>query len=177
MQLHRLFVESPLCSHFHVFIVHGMCPLLLCTFVYCGVVLYAVLFSSVAGYLVCWVLLHYHCHWVKINFQSNNNNNNKNIKMIIKIQHVSPTQGHRRVYEVYRKVSRLLLFNCLGERRREKMSRSHFRKPIVSVCHVTPRCEHALFLHECFFKFLFRFVCDGWQNRATCLHQFLHEAW
>jgi hypothetical protein len=33
--------------------------------------------------------------------------------------------------------------------------RSHFRKPIASVCHVTPLCEHALFLHECFFDFVF----------------------
>jgi hypothetical protein len=38
------------------------------------------------------------------------------------------------------------------------------------------RCEHALFLHECFFDFVFRFVRDGWQNRATYLHQVLHEA-
>jgi hypothetical protein len=28
--------------------------------------------------------------------------------------------------------------------------RPHFRKPIASVCHVTPHCEHGLFLHECF---------------------------
>jgi hypothetical protein len=48
-------------------------------------------------------------------------------------------------------------------------------KPIESVCHVIPRCEHALFLHECFSTFLC-FVCDGWQNRATCLHQVLREA-
>jgi hypothetical protein len=56
------------------------------------------------------------------------------------------------------------------------MPRSHFRKPIASVCHVTLRCEHALLLHECFFDIVFRFVCDGWQNRATCLHQVLREA-
>jgi hypothetical protein len=30
------------------------------------------------------------------------------------------------------------------------------------VCHVTPRCEHSLFLHECFFDFVFRFICSGW---------------
>jgi hypothetical protein len=36
---------------------------------------------------------------------------------------------------------------------------------------VTPRCEH-----ECFFDFLFSFACDGWQSRATCLYQVLHEA-
>jgi hypothetical protein len=66
--------------------------------------------------------------------------------------------------------------NCLGDIRWEGRPRSHFRKPIASDCHVTPRCEHALFLHECFFDFVFRFVCDGRQNRATCLHQILPEA-
>jgi hypothetical protein len=39
-----------------------------------------------------------------------------------------------------------------------------------------PRCEHALLLYECFFDFVFRFACDGWQNRAMCLHQVLREA-
>jgi hypothetical protein len=39
---------------------------------------------------------------------------------------------------------------------------------------VTPRREHALFLHEYFFDVVFRFVCDGWQNRAICLHQIVH---
>jgi hypothetical protein len=53
----------------------------------------------------------------------------------------------------------------------EGRPRSHFCKPTASVCHVTPRCEHTLFLHEYFFDFVFHFVCDGWQNRATCLHQ------
>jgi hypothetical protein len=67
--------------------------------------------------------------------------------------------------------------NCLGERRWEGRPRPHFHKPIISVCHVTQRCEHALILHECFFYFVFRFVCDGWQNRATCLHQVFCEAW
>jgi hypothetical protein len=46
-------------------------------------------------------------------------------------------------------------------------------KSVASVCHVTPRCEHALFLQECFFDFMFRFVCNGWQNQAMCLHQVL----
>jgi hypothetical protein len=46
------------------------------------------------------------------------------------------------------------------------------RKPIASVCHVTPHCEQALFLHECFFDFVFHFVCNGWQIRATCLIKF-----
>jgi hypothetical protein len=49
-------------------------------------------------------------------------------------------------------------------------------KPIASVCHVTPRCEHTMFLHKCFFDLVFHFVCDGWQNRAKCLHKVLHEA-
>jgi hypothetical protein len=40
-------------------------------------------------------------------------------------------------------------------------ARSHFRKPIASVCHVTLRCEHVLFLHECFFDFVFPFGRDG----------------
>jgi hypothetical protein len=38
-------------------------------------------------------------------------------------------------------------YNYLGERRWEGRSRSHFRKPIASVCHVTLHCEHTLFLH------------------------------
>jgi hypothetical protein len=59
--------------------------------------------------------------------------------------------------------------NCLGERWWQGRPRSHFRKPIASVCHVTPRCEHALFLYEYFSDFVFPFLCDGWQNRATCL--------
>jgi hypothetical protein len=54
--------------------------------------------------------------------------------------------------------------------------RSDFCKPIASVYHVTPGCEHALFLHKCFFDIMFCFVCNGWQNRATCLHQVLCEA-
>jgi hypothetical protein len=32
---------------------------------------------------------------------------------------------------------------------------------------VTLLCEHALFLNECFFDFMFHFVCDGWQNQAS----------
>jgi hypothetical protein len=40
---------------------------------------------------------------------------------------------------------------------------------------VTPCCEHALFLHECFFDFVFCFVCDRWQNRAICPLQVLGE--
>jgi hypothetical protein len=66
--------------------------------------------------------------------------------------------------------------NCLSESRWKEKPRPHFHMPIASVCHVTPRCEHTLFLYECFFDFMFRFVCDGWQNRAMCLHQVLCEA-
>jgi hypothetical protein len=65
--------------------------------------------------------------------------------------------------------------NCLGERW-EGRPRSHFCKPIASVCHVTLRCGHALFLHKCFFDFMFHFFCDGWQNWTVCLHQILCEA-
>jgi hypothetical protein len=65
--------------------------------------------------------------------------------------------------------------NWLDERRRDGRQRSHFHKPIASVCHMTPPCEHALFLYECFSDFVFRFVCNGWQNWATRLLQVLHE--
>jgi hypothetical protein len=37
---------------------------------------------------------------------------------------------------------------------------------------VTPRSEHALFLHECFFDFVFRFACDGSQNRQRVCIKF-----
>jgi hypothetical protein len=36
----------------------------------------------------------------------------------------------------------------------EGSPRSHFWKPSPSVCHVTPCCEHTLFLYMCFFDFL-----------------------
>jgi hypothetical protein len=78
-------------------------------------------------------------------------------------------------YDVLSESSRTITVNCLGERL-DGRPRSHFCKPISSVCHVTPRCEHVLFLHECFFNFVFRFVCDGWQNQATYVHQVLREA-
>jgi hypothetical protein len=55
----------------------------------------------------------------------------------------------------------------------EGRPKSHFRKPVASVCHVTAHYEHALFLHRCFFDFMFHFVCDGLQNGATFLHQLL----
>jgi hypothetical protein len=41
--------------------------------------------------------------------------------------------------------------NGLSERRWEGRLRSHFHKPIASVCYVTLHCEHTLFLQECFF--------------------------
>jgi hypothetical protein len=60
--------------------------------------------------------------------------------------------------------------NCLGERRWEGRPSSHLRKTIASVCHVTPFCKQALFLHECFSDFLCRFVCDGWQiEQRVCI--------
>jgi hypothetical protein len=37
---------------------------------------------------------------------------------------------------------------------------------------MTPRCEQALFLHECFFNFLFCFVCDGWQSEQHVCMKF-----
>jgi hypothetical protein len=40
--------------------------------------------------------------------------------------------------------------NCLSEIRQEGRPRSHFHKPIASVCNVTPHCKQALFLQECF---------------------------
>jgi hypothetical protein len=76
----------------------------------------------------------------------------------------------------YRKVPGLLLLYRPWWKKMIGEAKSHFHKPIASVCHVTPRCDDALFLHECFFNFVFRSVTDGWQNRATCLHQVLHEA-
>jgi hypothetical protein len=79
------------------------------------------------------------------------------------------------MYEVYRKVPGLLLLLTASVKEDEGRSRSHFRKRITSVCYMTQRCEHALFLHEYFFDFMFCFVCDGWQNQAMCWHQVLHE--
>jgi hypothetical protein len=52
--------------------------------------------------------------------------------------------------------------NCLGERRWEGRPRSHLCKPIASVCHVTLRCEHALFLHKCFLASCFPLKLQGW---------------
>jgi hypothetical protein len=44
------------------------------------------------------------------------------------------------------------------------------------LCHVTEQSKQALFLHECFFNFVFHFACDEWKNRAKCVHQVLCEA-
>jgi hypothetical protein len=49
--------------------------------------------------------------------------------------------------------------NCLGERR------SHFCRPIASFCHVTPSCEHALFLHQCFW--LRVWFCLRWMPNSS----------
>jgi hypothetical protein len=40
--------------------------------------------------------------------------------------------------------------NCLGIRKWERRPGSHLKKPSASVCHVTPCCEHVLFLHKAF---------------------------
>jgi hypothetical protein len=35
---------------------------------------------------------------------------------------------------------------------------------------MTPCCEHALFLHECLFNFVFCFTRDGWQiKQCVCI--------
>jgi hypothetical protein len=81
----------------------------------------------------------------------------------------------------YQKVPRLLLLLllllllCLGERGWDGKPRSHFHEPIASVCHVTPRCEHALFLHECFFDFVFVFsAMDGKIEQHVCIKFFMN---
>jgi hypothetical protein len=44
-----------------------------------------------------------------------------------------------------------------------------FRKSVATVYHVTPRCELALFLHECFFEFVFHLsVMDGKIEQNVC---------
>jgi hypothetical protein len=78
------------------------------------------------------------------------------------------------MYEVLSESSRTVIFvTALPKDERGPVSYIH--KPISSVCHVTPRCEHAFLSHECFLKFVFSFVCDGWQNQAICQCQVLHE--
>jgi hypothetical protein len=59
--------------------------------------------------------------------------------------------------------------NCIGERRWEGRPRSNFPMPIASVCYVTPNCEHALFLHECFSDFMFCLSArDGKIEQRVC---------
>jgi hypothetical protein len=99
---------------------------------------------------------------------------------VIKIQHIeAPNKFHGHPADIRNPIGKFpdcYCCNCLGVRRWKGRPRSHLRKPNISVCHVTPRCEHALFLHECFSDFVFHFVCDGLQNRVTCLRQVLCEA-
>jgi hypothetical protein len=66
--------------------------------------------------------------------------------------------------------------NWLGERRWQGRPRSHFCKPVASVCHVRLCSRHTLFLHEWFFDFVFQF-CLRWMAKwAVCLNQVLREA-
>jgi hypothetical protein len=46
----------------------------------------------------------------------------------------------------------------------ERGGQGHTSKAYCISCHVTSRCEQALFLHKCLFDSVFCFVCDGWQN-------------
>jgi hypothetical protein len=41
-------------------------------------------------------------------------------------------------------------------------------KPITSVCHVTPRCEHTLFLHDYFLDFVLS-AMDGKIEQHVCI--------
>jgi hypothetical protein len=52
----------------------------------------------------------------------------------------------------------------------EGRPRPYFRKPIASVCHVTPGCEHALLLYECSFNFVFvSSVMHGRIKQCVCI--------
>jgi hypothetical protein len=52
----------------------------------------------------------------------------------------------------------------------EGMPRSHFRKPIASVCHMTPRCEHALFYASAFLTLCFVLsAMDGKIEQCVCI--------
>jgi hypothetical protein len=64
-------------------------------------------------------------------------------------------------YEVLSENSRAVIVVSASVKEDEGRPRSHFHKPIASACHVTPCCEQALFLHKCFFDFVFPFGCDG----------------
>jgi hypothetical protein len=78
----------------------------------------------------------------------------------------SKTHLQMYVWVIIRKSPDCYCYNWLGERKWEGRPRPHLHKPIAFY-YVTLHCEHALFLHQCSFDFLFHFVCDGWQNRAT----------
>jgi hypothetical protein len=49
------------------------------------------------------------------------------------------------------------------------------QKPIASVCHVTPCCEHIIFTVVFFLICVILFAMDD-KNQSKCLRQFLHEA-
>jgi hypothetical protein len=46
----------------------------------------------------------------------------------------------------------------------ERGGQGHASASLASVCHMKPHCEHTLFLHKCFYDFVFCFVSYGWQN-------------
>jgi hypothetical protein len=55
--------------------------------------------------------------------------------------------------------------NCLGERRWEGRPRSHFCKPVASVCHVILQCEHTFFTRVLFrLRVLF---CLRWMAKSS----------
>jgi hypothetical protein len=60
--------------------------------------------------------------------------------------------------------------NCLGERRWEGRPRSHFHKPVASVCHVTLRCEHVFFYTSAFSTSCFVLsAMDGKIEQQICI--------
>jgi hypothetical protein len=78
-------------------------------------------------------------------------------------QNTTNINGKKKTYKVVLESSQTLIA-VTALMKEEGRPRSHFHKPIASVCHMTPRCENALLLHECFSNFVFCFDCDGWQN-------------
>jgi hypothetical protein len=46
----------------------------------------------------------------------------------------------------------------------------------ASILHQSATWHHAVTTHCFHTSSSFCFVCNGWQNRPTCLHQVLHEA-
>jgi hypothetical protein len=67
--------------------------------------------------------------------------------------------------------------NYLRETWWEVRPRSHFCKPVASVCRVTLHSEHALFLHKCFLTSCFILSAMDSKVEQCCLHQILCEAW